>query len=247
MTFPVLERVPVALPPLPVLGDELWDALIELTALRPGEWTLVGGQMVHLHALEHAATPPRLSTDLDIVVNARVVSGAVAHFVAAIEERGFTHDGMSPEGLVHRYRRGEVSIDVLAPDGLGARADLTTTRPGRTLEVPGGTQALLRTELLPVSTQSNSGLVPRPSLLGAIVLKALAVGVDDAPNAQRLDLAFLLSLVEDPIALADQVEAKDRQRLLERNELLDANHLTWRELPRDAGDRARAALAILTR
>jgi len=203
--------------------------------------------MVHLHALEHAATPPRLSTDLDIVVNARVVSGAVAHFVAAIEERGFTHDGMSPEGLVHRYRRGEVSIDVLAPEGLGARADLTTTRPGRTLEVPGGTQALLRTELLPVSTQSNSGLVPRPSLLGAIVLKALAVGVDDTPNAQRLDLAFLLSLVEDPIALADQVEAKDRQRLLERNELLDANHLTWRELPRDAGDRARAALAILTR
>jgi hypothetical protein len=203
--------------------------------------------MVHLHALEHAAAPPRLSTDLDIVVNARVVSGAVARFVTAIEERGFTHDGMSPEGLAHRYRRGEVSIDVLAPEGLGVRADLTTTRPGRTLEVPGGTQALLRTELLPVATQSNDGLVPRPSLLGAIILKALAVGVDDAPKAQRLDLAFLLSLVEDPIALADQVDAKDRQRLLERNELLDANHLTWRELPRDAGDRARATLAILTR
>ncbi len=230
---------------LPGLADELWDTLIELTELRPGEWTLVGGQMVHLHALEHGATPPRLSTDLDIVVNARVVSGAVAHFVVAIEGRGFTSDGMSPEGLAHRYCRGEVAIDVLAPEGLGVRADLTTSRPGRTLEVPGGTQALARTELLPVATQSRSGLVPRPSLLGAIVIKALAVTVDDVPEAQRLDLAFLLSLVEDPIDLKEEMDAKDRQRLADRRELLDAGHRVWRALPQDSGDRGRAALPIL--
>lgn len=247
MIWPVLERESVVLRALPGLADELWDTLIELTELRPGEWTLVGGQMVHLHALEHGATPPRLSTDLDIVVNARVVSGAVAHFVVAIEGSGFTSDGISPEGLAHRYRRGDIAIDVLAPDGLGNRADLTTTRPGRTLEVPGGTQALARTELLPVMTQSRSGLVPRPSLLGAIMIKALAVTVDDVPEAQRLDLAFLLSLVVDPITLADKVDAKDRQRLRDRRELLDANNRVWRALPQDAGDRGRAALAILTR
>ena len=44
MTFPVLEREPVAHHPLPRLGNELWDALLELTEVRPGEWTLVGGQ-----------------------------------------------------------------------------------------------------------------------------------------------------------------------------------------------------------
>lgn len=40
------------------------------------------------------------------------------------------------------YQRDGVSIDVLAPEGLGSRTDLTTTPPGRTLQVPGGTQAL---------------------------------------------------------------------------------------------------------
>ena len=35
-----------------------------------------------------------------------------------------------------------LAIDVLAPEGVGARADLSTEAPGRTIEVPGGTQAL---------------------------------------------------------------------------------------------------------
>lgn len=247
MSWPVLTRQPVGLPVIAGLDDELWDTLIELTDLQPGEWTLVGGQMVHLHALENAATPPRLSTDLDIVVDARVVSGAVPRFVAALEHRGFESDGMSPEGVGHRYRRRNVAIDVLAPEGLGARANLTTTPPGRTIQVPGGTQALHRTELLPVKTKSNTGLVPRPSLLGAIVIKALAVTVDDTPEAQRSDLAFLLSLIDDPIALADELDAKDRQRLRDREELLDPTSTTWRALAQDDANRGRAALAILTR
>jgi hypothetical protein len=114
--------------------------------------------MAHLHALENGATPSRISTDLDVVVNARVVSGAVPLFVALIEEGGFANDGMSPDEAVHRCVRGNVSIDVIAPDGLGEREDLTTTPPGRTLEVRAGTQALQRTELLPVETRSRSGL-----------------------------------------------------------------------------------------
>lgn len=96
--------------------------------------------------------------------------------------------GASPEGLAHRYQRGGVSVDVLAPEGLGPRTDLTTTPPDRTLQVPGGTQALDRTEFVPVVFGDRQGLVARPSLLGAIVGKAVAVGVDDVPDAQRLDL-----------------------------------------------------------
>ena len=137
MTWPLIDRPPVRLTTLPGHDAALWDTLVELCDVRPGEWTLVGGQMVFLHALEHAARPPRVSTDLDVVVNARVVSGAVALFAAELEARGFVVDGMSPEGLAHRYRRGGVSIDVLAPDGLGSRTTLTTTPPGRTLQVPG--------------------------------------------------------------------------------------------------------------
>ncbi len=226
---------------------ELWSVLIELSELRPGEWTLVGGQMAFLHAMEGGVPPPRVSTDLDVLVNARVVTGGVREFVAAIEARGFVLVGVSPEGIAHRYRRGGVSVDVLAPEGLGPRVDLTTTPPGRTLQIPGGTQALDRTELVPVAFGDHRGLVPRPSLLGAIVGKAVAVDVDDVPDAQRLDLAVLLSLVDDPIELAGQLTSKDRQRLRSRSEMGDPDQRAWSSLSNDAADRGRAVFRLLVR
>lgn len=245
--WPTVERASLLLPTLPGHDDALWDTLIELAELRPGEWTLIGGQMVYLHAIEHPATPPRVSTDLDVLGNARIATGGAAGFVAAIELRGFGLEGASPEGLAHRYRRDGVSIDVLAPEGLGPRTNLTTTPPGRTLEVPGGTQALTRTELLSIHTTTATGQVPRPSLLGAIIAKAVAVGVDDAPDAQRLDLAFLLSLVEEPLDLASRMTPKDRRRLRARTELTDREHPTWRGLAPAQSDRARAVFALLIR
>lgn len=247
MTFPVVDRDPVRLPTLAGHDDELWDALIELSEVRPGEWTLIGGQMVLLHAIEQGATPPRVSTDLDVLVNARIAGRPLAAFASGLEDLGFEQDGIGPDGIAHRYRRNRVTIDVLAPEGLGERTDLTTTRPGRTLQVPGGTQALDRTELVPVTTATRSGHVPRPSLLGAVVVKALAVAVDDAPAAQRLDFVFLLSLISDPLALAVELTPKDRRRTHARKELLVGEHRVWNELEADARDRARAALRILSR
>lgn len=244
--WPVVQVEPVVLPSLPGQSSRLWSTLIELAELRPGAWTLIGGQMVLLHALERGAEPPRVSTDLDMLVNARVIAGGVRDFVAAIEAVGFDLVGVSPEVIAHRYERYGVSVDVLAPEGLGARADLTTTPPARTLEVPGGTQALGRTGMLPVEFEGHSGLVPRPSLLGAIVGKALAVAVDDVPDAQRLDLALLLSLVEDPIAMAAEMTKKDRQRLRIREEMADAFNSAWARLSPEDADRGRAALRLLT-
>ena len=89
--------------------------------------------------------------------------------------------------------------------------------------------------------------MPRPSLLGAIIAKAVAVDVDDTPDAQRLDLAFLLFLVEQPLDLATQMTTKDRQRLRARTELTNPQHETWQLLAPNQRDRARAALAILLR
>ncbi|RZV43612.1 MAG: hypothetical protein EX269_12990 [Acidimicrobiales bacterium] len=243
--WPVVDIDPVELPTLPGHDDELWLTLVELSELRSGEWSLIGGQMVFLHAMEHAVDPPRVSTDLDVLVNARVVTGGVREFVKAIEAIGFVLAGTSPEGLAHRYRRDGVSVDVLAPEGLGSRTDLTTTPPGRTLQVPGGTQALARTELVPVVFGEHRGLVPRPSLLGAIIAKSVAVEVDDVPEAQRLDLALLLSLVEDPLGMAAELTMKDGQRLQARSEMLDSGQQAWASLSDVATDRGRAALRIL--
>lgn len=243
--WPTIDREPVRLPALPGHDDALWAALIELTELRPGEWTLIGGQMVFLHAMEHDVQPPRVSTDLDVLVNARVATGGVRAFVQAIEAAGFELVGASPEGLAHRYTRDGVSVDVLAPEGLGPRTDLTTTPPGRTLQVPGGTQALDRTELVPVAFGEHRGFVPRPSLLGAIVGKAVAVDVDDLPDAQRLDLALLLGLVEDPIELRGRLAKKDQQRLRARSEMADPGQRAWASLSTDAADRGRAVYRLL--
>ena len=129
----------------------------------------------------------------DVVVVDAVAAGRVSNLHTSL-----SFYKIADHPLLTAIGAATVSIDVLAPDGLGSRTDLTTTPPGRTIQVPGGTQALDRTELLPVRTLERTGLVPRPSLLGAVVAKAIAVGVDDLPNGQRLDLAFLLGLVDDP-------------------------------------------------
>jgi hypothetical protein len=72
------------------------------------------------------------------------------------------------------------------------------------------------------------------------VIKACAVEVDDVPEDQRVDLAFRLGLVPDPVALKDEMEAKDLQRLQRRSELLNPNHRSWAASA--AGQRAHAAL-----
>ena len=222
---PVIDRPPI---PLPAFAGSsgIWAALIELSNSDQPEWTLIGGQMVMLHAAEHAAAPLRVSRDIDVVVNARVLTGAIRGFVAGIESRGFRLVGASPDGVAHRYIREGAVIDVLAPEGLGRRADLTTTPPGRTIQVPGGTQALARTELVPVEHAGEQALLPRPSLLGAIIVKAAAVAVDDLPQAQRQDLALLLSLIADPAETAVAMTNKDRARL-SRAGIASDDHPVW--------------------
>ena len=72
-------------------GPALWETLIELADLRPGEWTLIGGQMVFVHAIEQGVEPLRMSADLDVLVNARTVTGGVREFVeASSKSRGQT-------------------------------------------------------------------------------------------------------------------------------------------------------------
>lgn len=107
MAWPVISRDPLVLSTSPSHEADLWATLIELTELRLGDWTLIGGQMVFLHGLEYGATPPRVTLDLDLLVNVRA---------------------------------------------------------GRTLQVPGGTQALQRTELVPVIAGTSVGLVLGPCL-----------------------------------------------------------------------------------
>lgn len=223
---------PIEIPGLGPSFDELWRLLIDLADLRGAPWTLVGGQMVLLHGLEYDRYPPAISEDADAVANVRAKPRAIATLVGELKARGFEVDGMSPNSIAHRYIKDAkplpLKIDILAPEGLDPRTDLTSTRPGRTVQVPGGTQALARTERVAVRVAGTVGVVPRPSLLGAVVLKAAAtaIPVTDAAKHHR-DLAFLCSLIADPRGMRETMTKKDVKRLKFAGRLRDRTHAAW--------------------
>ena len=105
---PTLQRPQVALPNYPGYNDALWEALLELANAELHEWTLIGGPMVLLHALEHGIEPTRVSHDIDVVVNARVVASGISgirSLVESLESLGFSLAGASPDNIAHRYQR----------------------------------------------------------------------------------------------------------------------------------------------
>ena len=132
--------VVVELPLLPQPVDELWHTLLDLGDQLDVPWALIGGQMVLLHAIEHGQIPPQISQDGDVIADIRAVPGALTHVVSGLEHLGFALQSISADGIAHRYTRTAeprpVVIDVLAPEGLGERADMTTTPPGRTIRCP---------------------------------------------------------------------------------------------------------------
>jgi hypothetical protein len=238
----------IELPPIPAPINELWHVLMDLQERLTAAWSLIGGQMVFLHALEHGHVPPQISQDGDVIADIRADPQAITALVKQLEEMGFALDEPSVDGLAHRYKRDAeprpVVIDVLAPDGLGERASLLTSPPGRTVEVAGGTQALGRTEVVTVVHEGRRGRLPRPTLLAAIIAKAAATGLPN-PERHHRDLALLLCLIEDPFALVDPLTRKDRQRLRMARELLDDAHRAWALAPPEIRNNGQISYRVL--
>ncbi|MBA3404729.1 MAG: hypothetical protein H0U13_08615 [Gemmatimonadaceae bacterium] len=226
------------------LEHRLWRAALELADLQPEGWTLVGAQMVMLHAWEHGVSPTRTSRDLDVLVNIKAIAGGTQQFARQLLDAGFELAMVTPDGRGHRFVRGDVTMDVLAADNLGDRADLTTIPPARTIAVPGGSQALRRTELVDVSLPGQDGRLPRPNVLGAILLKARAADVDPDPERHLADLAFLLSLVDDPFELVGELTPKEQRYLGARGAVRDPNHPAWGTVANP--ERGIATLSVLT-
>jgi hypothetical protein len=224
---------------------DLWTNFLKLSSRLPGEWTIVGAQMVALHGLERGHFPPRSSDDVDLVANVRAIGTSTEDLARTLEAEGLRLEGPNAEGIGHRFSNDVLSVDVLAPDGLSPDKPPITISPARTVLVPGGTQALRRSEIVEVVAGSVRGEVRRPSLTGAILLKARAVDVDDVPRAQLDDLAFLLSLLEDPEAVREEMSASELGWLRRRKELLDRDARPWRALDRPKAAAGHAALRII--
>ncbi len=237
------------LPPFAAPLDQLWDVLLDLGELEI-PWSLIGGQMVLLHGLERGHVPPQISQDGDLIGDVRANPGALRALVDAVESRGFELEGISTDGRAHRYVRSAdprpVTIDVLAPEGVGRRVDLRTSPPGRTIQVPAGTQALARTEFVAIRHGQRRGQVPRPSLLGALVGKAAACKLPGDTERHERDLAFLCALVEDPVGMRTEMTAKDLARVRAGAKTLGGPHgRPWLQLPTDLRTRGQDALEFL--
>ena len=204
---------------LPVMPDEQtasWLALLDLYARLDHGWTLIGGQLVHLHCAERGRYPDRATNDADTVIDVRADPTMLHTFTRALTDLGFRSAGVSADGLQHRWLRDAASLDVLLPEGIGERA---RARPGvtgsPTLPTQGGTQALARTEVVAVTVDGRQGHVLRPNLVGALVGKAAALGNtgDRDPRRHRRDFVILAGLVTAADFRNETLTAKDRLRL----------------------------------
>jgi len=189
-------------------------------------WCLVGGLMVSLFAME-AGHISRPTTDIDILGDARqrpsgtewvteqlAKLGATRHEVGGFEaEKGFR---FSLDGQV---------VDVLAPDGLGRPA--MTDAQFQTIQIPGGSQALNRLERVIVIVDGERIALHRPTLIGAILLKARSIRVHSRPEDQRQDVIQLLGLMTDPRSAIGSLTKAERRwlRAINDNLALDDQQL----------------------
>lgn len=250
----------VELPGLAPAAEEGWTTLLDLNETDSSSCLLIGGQMMHLLPVEHDAPMVRPTDDVDVVVDVRTRPQGTRWLAGWLQERGFTLEGVNPDKIAHRSIRpatggpGNVIIDVLGPEGLGRRASLITVPPNRTVPVPGSVQALRRSRLVTVRVSGMVGREPRlgsvrcPNLLGALVGKAAATTIPARSNPERdwQDAALLLSLIADPIAVAEECDSKDRQRLRLLHPLADPTHPGWRNLDAATRTRGVATLSFLT-
>lgn len=233
---------------------ERWAKVLELAEILGSEtrWSLIGGLMVQLHGFE-LGSEARPTVDIDILGDSRQRPEATEQIAEAVVERGgeMAMPPMSNERLGFRFELDGETIEVLGPDGL--RREPRTIGKHITFQVPGGTQALLRTETVPVSLDGERPVdVRRPSLLGAILIKSRVVAKrrERKHDSDRQDLIRLLSLVEDPRALVswDGLKKSEKRWLRAIQALLDFGDTGLTDLFQPADVRSAAqAFRLLTR
>jgi hypothetical protein len=182
-------------------------------------WSLIGGLMVQLHGFERGSEA-RPTADIDILGDSRRRPEVTQQIAETLVARGgeMAMPPMGDERLGFRFELDGETIEVLGPDGLGREP--RTVGKHVTFQVPGGTQALLRTEAISVSLDGETPVaVRRPSLLGAILIKARVVEKrrERKHDSDRQDVIRLLSLVEDPRALAVREGLKKTEKRWLRN------------------------------
>jgi hypothetical protein len=243
---------------LPPAQYQAWQLLFELDRSVSVPWALIGGQLVALLAAEHGVALPRTTQDADVLVDVRAAPGGIETVCAFLAERGLELEGVSPEGVGHRFScaadpgPGHVSFDVLAPDGLSERTRTVTVPPARTVSVPSGSALLAACETVEVTitgmaTEQESGRVRRPGVLAALVGKAAATTIAGRVDPERdlQDAALLLSMLDVADPSLAELSRGQRAHLRRLESLRDREHPAWRLLGREQTRIGLAALRLL--
>lgn len=219
----------------------LWRTTLEISELlRDWPWMLIGAQAIVVLALERGRPVGRATRDIDVVVDVRVVADSTRRASDRLVDSGYEPSAEHP----YRFIRGSDQVDLLAPDHLGPRADLTTIPPLATTEIPGSSRALATRRQLDLSIdQVGEGSVSVPSVAGMLVLKTKAW---QARRADRdiQDIVRLLDLANDPKQLRAELKSSERRSLKAISELADEHHGAWRVATYPAD--ARASLHRIT-
>ena len=243
--IPVIEREPVAIPPLPDHQTQMWRTVLGIETLGH-PWVLVGGQMTMLHCLENGVPFTRPTDDGDVLVGVWTRRDALDKTTRFLRERGF-EEVKTNDGYGYRYKRGEKTvIDILLPEGLDRQRQYPTTTSGRPgFSAEGGNQALARAERVPVTIAGAAGYVRRPTILGSIVVKAHAWRTDSRDGDRHAqDIVTLARIgLKDPRRALEGARPADRKaaRVFLRNKTAD--HVYFRS----AGDEREAVFAFLAR
>ena len=126
----------------------------------------------------------------------------------ALIDAGFHAHPPDPDNYGFRYERDGLIVGVLAPDGIRPPPTLDGSR--HAVGIPGGSQALARSETVTVRIDGRVFELRRPTLAGAILIKARSLLKHKDPEAQRRDLLRLLSLVPDPRAMRAELKSTER-------------------------------------
>jgi hypothetical protein len=234
-------------------ANRLWRMALDLASDLGGdrEWSLIGGLMVQLHGFERE-DDLRPTTDIDLLGAARKPPAMTEKIASMLIEKG-AEVAMPPRSnpeVGYRFELAGEVVEILGPDGL--REDPKTVDGLRTFQVSGGSQALKRTEVVLVRLEDSAPVaIRRPSLLGAILIKARVVAKrrKEKFHSDRQDLIRLLSYVEDPRALAREEQLKPSEKKWLRNIEVTLNFddaALLGTFPVDTLERAQQAFRLLS-
>lgn len=206
--------------------------------------------MVQLHASRHGQAGVRPTEDIDILADSRQrpksLTEVIAQRLIKLGYQAGVQTGLIGAPTLFSFERDGSVVDVLGPDG--TKFPPKTIANNETIKVPGGTQALARTEVIELRVEGGrTGRLRCPTLPGAILLKARSI-TKKHRDQDRQDLVVLLSCVDDPLAVKQDLTRNERRWLRNAAGRLDIDSADLEDLiPAEQLARARATYELLTR